>query len=274
MEWLEHDCVSVSRLPKWAQEAEPALDGRPYRLAIEPAGLVLLRGRRASALPWEEVLVVVTLSDPERVLIAAPRRPPRPPWFEVEGPDVEVITERVRARVVGARLPGYRRAPRTTRMDVDDVLAAVLARRPIPGAVEIPAASEAGGWVSTVGISVATSAAYGSLLGVRGLLVGMSIGVLASAAVLAVRWKPAWRVLVLTPDAYIAGLDGGQVRAVPWARVGAFRVGSREGGPSLEVVGRHGELVATVPARRFGAPLEVIAKVAEAYRERAHQGTG
>lgn len=278
MEWLAYDEVPLDALPDWARGQGEVLDGGPYDVRVRPEGLVLEAPGRGvgTALRWDEVLVPIRLDDPRRLLIAAARKPPRPPWLELGGSDVAKIERVLRARLEAVDHRSYREHRRArVAMPPDEVLTQVLARRPLPGAVEIPAA--------TPGVlrSVLTGAGVGGLLGSSGLIYGplgfvtaTAMGALSGAGLFGgvelLRQREAGRVLVLTPDAFVGGLDGQSVRAVPRFRVGRFAEGVGEGGePALEVFGADGELLARVAARYFGRPLDVIVAVAEAYRRRA-----
>ncbi|HEY8430175.1 MAG TPA: hypothetical protein VIL20_17460, partial [Sandaracinaceae bacterium] len=155
------------------------------------------------------------------------------------------------------------------------VLTQVLERGPLPGAVEIPAATPSVARRVLVGASLGGGvfAALGTVFGPAGVLAGGAMGALGGAAVMrtfeSIRFR-AGRVLVLTPDAFVGGLDGRSVRAVPWFRVGRFSEGVDDfGAPALEVFGPESDLIARVGARFFGKPLHVIVAVAEAYRRRA-----
>lgn len=280
MDWLTHDEVELAALPPWAREGTDLKDGKPYEVRIFPEGLVLIEGRIASAIRWGDVLVPIHLDSPPRLLIACARRPPRTPWFELGGVDVDQIERAVRARLDAIEHRGYRdRRRRIDPMPADEVLARVMERAPLPGAVEIPAATPSILKSAAIGATVAgaTLAFYGLLFGPVGMLVAGSIGAFGGGAVMGgiehLRKRAAGRVLVLTPDAFVAGLDGERVRAVAWSRVGRFSEGVDEAGTdALEVFTPNHELVARVAAHFFGAPLDVIVAVAEAYRQRASEG--
>lgn len=278
MEWLAHDEVAPETLPDWARGSGEVLDGRPFEVSVRAEGLVLAYGQLVTALRWDEVLVPIRLDDPRRLLIAAARRPPRPPWLELGGRDVAAIERVLRARLDAIDHRSYRERRRTR--DVvppDEVLTQVLERRPLPGAVEIPAATP-----SVIRSALTGAGIGGGMLGLYGLALGTPLGLLAAGTVGALggagllggvellRRRGAGRVLVLTPDAFVGGLDGTSVRAVPWFRVGRFAEGVDDTGEAaLEVFGPAGELVARVASRFFGRPLDVIVAVAEAYRRRA-----
>ncbi len=275
MDWLEHDEVELDALPPWARDAQTTRRARAIEVRFGPEGLAVVRGKRASALRWEDVLVLVR-PERARLLVAAARRPPRPPWFELAGPAVEEIEVALRTRLEAVDQRGYRQ-PRRSRavLDPEQVLAAVLAREAVPGAVEIPAATPGVARSSAIGATVGggTMAFYGLLFGPVGMAVAAGVGALTGGVLMGGieyrRKRTAGRVLVLTPDAFVGGLDGQKVRSVGWSEVGRFIEGADPlGEPALEVLGRDGVVLARVPARYFGAPLHVIVAVAEAYRRR------
>lgn len=278
MDWLPADEVDPAQLPEWAKGGGEVLDGKPYRVSIHAEGVVLTQHKRASALRWEDILVPIRLDEPRRLLIAAARQPPRPPWFELGGNDVAKIERAIRARVEAVDHRSYRERRRGGDvLSPDLVLTRVLERSAVPGAVEIPAAmpSVAKRALTGAGIGGGILALYGLVLGPVGVIAGLLIGAAAGALALggyelARKKKLAGRVLVLTPDAFVGGLDGTSVRAVPWFRVGRFSEGVDDSGESaLEVFGPDNALVARAGARFFGKPLDVIVAVAEAYRRRA-----
>ncbi|HJL15685.1 MAG TPA: hypothetical protein RMH99_08520 [Sandaracinaceae bacterium LLY-WYZ-13_1] len=276
MDWLEHDEVPERDLPTWARAEGETFDGKPYRVVARPEGLVLRQGRTASAVPWRDVLVPIRLDDPRRLLVAAARRPPRTPWFELGGADVAAIERAVRMRLEALAHRGYRDKRPRRAIPPDEVLTEVLAKRPLPGAVEIPAATASVLRSALIGAAVGgvTLGFYGLVFGPVGLVTGGGVGAFGGAGLMGgleqLRKRGAGRVLVLTPDAFVGGLDGESVRAVPWFRVGRFVDGVDDAGQSaLEVYGHDHQLLARTAARWFGAPLDVIVAVAEAYRRRA-----
>ncbi|MGE0784762.1 MAG: hypothetical protein AB7S26_03665 [Sandaracinaceae bacterium] len=277
MKWLEHDEVRPAELPDWAKAAAESLEATPFRARLYPEGIVLTRGRRASAVPWADVLVPIRIDGGARLLLAVARRPPAAPWFSMTGPGVDAIDRAVRTWLDATKHVGYRartqpRAP----LPPDEVLSYVLAHRPLPGAVEIPAAAPSVWGGSLIGASVGAFALglYGLAFGLPGLLVGGAAGALGGGGLVGgielVRGRNVGRVLVLTPDAFVAAFSEDRPRAVPWAEVGRFAAGETERGePAIEVFGPSGELLARSAAMHFGAPLEVMVAVAEAYRKRA-----
>lgn len=282
MEWLAHDEVPLDALPDWARGEGEVLDGRPYDVLVRPEGLVLTRGKLATALRWDEVLVPIRLEDPRRLLIATARRPPHAPWLELGGNDVAKIERVLRARLDAVDHRTYRERRRTRAvMPPDEVLTQVLEHRPLPGAVEIPAASPSLMRSALTGASIGGGilGLYGFAFGTLGFLVAGTAGALTGAGLLSgvelLRRRDGGRVLVLTPDGFVGGLDGTSVRAVPWFRVGRFAEGVDDtGATALEVFGPANELIARVASRFFGRPLDVIVAVAEAYRRRASDEGG
>ena len=278
MDWLEYDEVPLAELPDWAQGEDEVLDGKPYAIRVCQEGLAFVRGRKASAVRWADVLVPVKLDYPARLLVSAARKPPRAPWFDVGGGDVEKVERVLRTRLEALEHRGYRqrRHRGTPRMPAEQVLSAVLGFEPLPGAVEIPVATPSLTKSSAIGAGVGafTFGLYGLALGPVGIAVAAGVGAVSGGAFMGglelMRKRSARRVLVLTPDAFVAGLDGKQVRAVPWDQVGKFSSGlDISGVDALEVFNRDHEVIARVAAHFFGAPLDVIIAVAEAYRERA-----
>ncbi|MFK7990527.1 MAG: hypothetical protein AB8I08_31185 [Sandaracinaceae bacterium] len=277
MEWLKHDDVPASELPEWATGGE-TLDGDPYRVRLLSEGIVLERGRKASALRWADILVPIHLDGSARFLLAAARHPPQPPWFDIGGADRDRIEAAVRGRLAALDERGYRgRRPARPTVAPEEILHAVLSYEAVAGAVEIPAKSGnvwrtagVGGVLGSLTIGYYAMLIGGPVTGLVGGLVGLVGGAGITGSMEAARKSRIGRVLVLTPDGFVAGLDGGDTRAVPWSRVGQFREGmSLDGAPALEVLSPDGEVVARAAARFFGAPLSVIVPVAEAYRERA-----
>lgn len=277
MEWLKHDEVALSELPDWATTEGGELDGDPYRVRLLAEGVVLVRGRKASAVRWGDILVPVRLEASSRFLIAAPRHPPNAPWFDIGGDDQDRIEGAVRGRLATLNETGYRgRRPARPSVAPEEILRAVLSYEPVAGAVEIPAKSGSvwrtagvGGVLGSLTIGYYATLIGGPVSGLVGGLVGLIGGAGVTGSMEAVRKSRIGRVLVLTPDGFVGGLDGKNTRAVPWSRVGQFREGtSKNGAPALEVVSPEGEVVSRAEERWFGAPLDLIVPVAEAYRQR------
>ena len=158
----------------------------------------------------------------------------------------------------------------------------MLARDPLPGGVEICSPS-----TYTLRSNIVAGVTGTSFAGGMGLVVGtmafptdpLLLFGLGGAAALAgagfmafdrLRPRVGLRILVLTPDGFVGGLDGGVVRAFLWPRVASFTNGRDAlGEPALEVRAVDGSLMSRTAARFFGEPLDVVVAVAEAYRRRA-----
>ncbi|MCB9595390.1 MAG: hypothetical protein H6719_21905 [Sandaracinaceae bacterium] len=275
MDWLEHDEADPASLPKWAQAASEVHRAKGLEVRVGAEGVVLARGRRASAVRWEDVLVLVRLGA-RQLLLSAARRPPLPPWFEIVGPAVDTIERTLRTRLDAIDHRGYREVRRRrVHIPADQVLASVLAHEPLPGAVEIPGASLGVFRSAAIGATVGGGvlAFYGMFFGPVGMAIAAGVGLVGGGSLLGgiehARQRKAGRVLVLTPDAFVGGLDGESVRAVSWGDVGEFVAGVDPlGSPALEVRGPSGDVLARTPARYFARSLDVIVAVAEAYRRR------
>lgn len=292
MEWIEHDEVRLGALPDWAREPGVVVEAPPYRVALQSEGLVLRRGSRASAVRWAEILAPIRVGEDraQRLLIAAARRPPREPWFDVGGDAIDAIERAVRHGVESQELGSYRVAQRPRALLApEQVLDAVLAHRPLIGAVEIRTPVKqaltnvvwwgigGGGIFGYAGMLVSTMVGavapllLMSAVGAVGAAVGS--GVAGSYHYLARRRGE--RVLVLTPDCFVGGLDGRAIEAIAWSRVARFAEGSdAHGAPALESYTVEGVLASRTLASYFGEPLPVIIAIAEAYRRRASAALG
>ena len=271
MDWIEHDGVAEADLPEWARAAGEPLDGGAVRLL--GAGVVFEEGGRFSAVPWEAILTTATTDD--ALLVCVPRRPPAPPWFAVGGAAGPAI-EAARARRALARR-GYRREPGRARptLSPEETLRRVLANADIPGAVEVPIGiPRPRPWSHVLGGSV-----VGVLFGVQFLSSGLAVaGAVALGAATAVIGGFHWgavrsyrrrpRVLVMTPDAFVAGLDGRTVRALPWEGIGEIRIGAIGDAPAIEVIDPEGRPIARVEGRFFGVDPSVVVGIARAYGDR------
>lgn len=239
-------------------------------------GVVLSEGSARAALPWSGILAVTRVDGV--LYVCAARRPPRPPWFVVSDEVAARRIERALEERRGAR-EGYRGAAHDRRetLSPEQVRRRVLARIDVPGAIEVPLGipkpkalhhaligaifgggfglqigAETESWAVVAVAALATTAAFGG---------GLHFALWR-------RWSKRPRVLVMTPDAFVAGLDGGHVRAHPWRSIVRFRRGVHFGKDALEVIDGDGSLLARVEARLFGVPLDLLIALAEAYRER------
>ena len=74
-------------------------------------------------------------------------------------------------------------------------------------------------------------------------------------------------MLVLAPDGCVVGLPTGP-EAFAWTEIGDFQHAGEGGSRRLEVRRRGGESAGSIDAAWFGAPLELITAVAQAYLSR------
>ena len=273
----------------------------PAQLTLSPAGIRWRDPEGTCLADWDQVFGVV--STPERLYVLVPRRPPRPPWFEVHAEHLSGA-QRVGgldelARQIEARSShwGYRDRPRTPRHAPDALLQLVLAREEVPGALEVPVGAGPGGWwrrgLELLGGGSAGGIAglyAGALSGSVGLSVaGASVGALTGAAA-PVLLGPNWRsvrarrrrprVLVLAPDGCVVGLPSGPA-AFDWPSLRGFSASEEESlreperpRPCLEITGADGRVVGRIDAAWFTRPLPLIVGVAEAYRRRCLRALG
>jgi|GEM_PF-6722931 len=292
MEWIEHDEVRLGTLSEWTREPGVVIEAPPYRVAMKSEGLVLLRGRRASAVRWSEILAPIRVGEAgaQRLLIAAARRPPREPWFDVGGAELDAIERDVRHGVASQELGSYRAAQRTRAMlTPEQVLEAVVAHRPLIGAVEIRTPVKravtnvvwcgvgGGGIFGYAGVIAAPMVGVAApllLVGAVGVL-GVAVGAGVASGYHYLARRRGERVLVLTPDCFVGGLDGRSIEAIAWSRVARFAEGRDPfGAPALESYTVEGVCASRTLAAYFGEPLHVIIAIAEAYRRRASAALG
>jgi hypothetical protein len=275
------------------------LDGAPAERGAQPGvrldsgGLEqVVRGRRTRA-RWQDVLGVAQIDG--RVYVLVPRRPPAPPWIEIDprtlapsagSPRTAAdVTDELRRRT---QATGYRGATGTARtlLAPAELLARVKAREQIPGAVEVPVPSSDSLRHRTLEPLVGGAGAGTTALAVHPLLaelVGAQYVTMAAAGVALgtglaiVTWRalrrpaPRPRVLVLCPDGCVVGFQDG-VRALPWSAIERVESGIGAGpdaGPALVFRGvGHRAPLGFVEARWMDAPLQLVVSVAETYRAR------
>jgi len=270
---------------------ETPVKGRARPIQLTPEGITAcLLGRRLEA-GWDQVFGVALMPTdaPTKAFVLVPREPPHPPWIEV-GPgdlpegvsDLQSLEARIRERVEQG---GYRdRGLQRPMLPPDQLMQKVLAREDVPGALEIPVGAGPGGWWRR-GIDLLAAGSAGGLLGLYGgALTGSALLAVAVAgagaavgASLPVAFARNWRslsrrskrprVLVLAPDGCVVGLPTGP-EAFAWPELGGFQHAGESGARRLEVRRRGGELAGSIDAAWFGAPLELITAVAQAYQGR------
>jgi hypothetical protein len=275
---------------RWVEEELGAMAGETFGLSLGPDGLRWVEPWCAVSARWDQVLgtALLEVDDGPTLYVLLPRRPPGPPWVEVSaGQDLAALAAAIHTRM-DAR--GYRdAAPEHPARSPEDLLAAVLDREPVPGALEIPVGPgpRAGGALTAE--SLASFTAGGASLAVAASLgaswpVSAATACLGAAAVALVRaryhasmakGRSRKRVLVLAPDGCVVGLPGG-VQAFGWRSVERIATGdvdapspeSRPDDDYLWVLG-HGQLVrAKLHRDWFTRPVALVAQVAEAYRAR------
>ncbi len=302
--------LSIDHVPE-AELPAHVSDGRlgsGDRVSFLESGLLHVEGRRATLVPWQEVLGVVEHDGRAHVL--APRRPPREPWVAVtpamvdDAPDaIASFAKRVRERSASG---GYRDAVRQRRqgLSADELVDRVRNREAVPGALEVPSTIYLGklghpleglalfgivaaGWgVGFVGIF-----AIALLMGAARMHSGAEVvlqllgfapyAFLVLGAWVAVRVRRAWRaarqaelprqrVLVLAPDGCIVGFRTG-VRTLAWSEVGSFAIGRTEPNydDGLIVRDADGTKLGEIDGGWLAVPLDVVVAVAETYRRAA-----
>jgi hypothetical protein len=260
-------------------------------LALTPEGIIAKEGFRRLDVQWDQVfgVALMPIEAPTKAFLLVPRKPPEPPWIEVspadlpeDVSDLETLAVRIRARV---QQSGYRdRGPQRPMLPPDQLMEKVLAREDVPGALEIPVGAGPGGWWRR-GVDLLASGSAGGLLGLYGgALTGsaMLAVVIAGAgaavgAALPMAFARNWRslrgrskrprVLVLAPDGCVVGLPTGP-EAFAWSDIGGFQEALDGRVRRLEVRRRDGSIAGSIDAAWFGAPLELITAVAQAYLDR------
>jgi len=284
VDWLS---VDGGAIPSWAEGKRG--------LVLGEEGLAHVSGREATVARWNEVLGVVEAPERDRLWVLVPRRPPEPPWIEVSDRELPEglgsVTETVRAIETRLARSGYRQTSRASRplLPKEELWKRVVSREAIPGALEVPPRNPVATRVPGLnGITFLLLAFFmygGPMLGmplVRGdgfglLLLMLPMWVLGIVVIhfqrkwmkaRAIAKAPRKRVLVLAPDACVVGFTTGP-RALDWDEVGGFRTELRMDGEEYLVVdGVDGRPLGAIDARWFGAPVDLIVRVASRYRER------
>jgi hypothetical protein len=301
MSFLEVDWVREQDLPPHLADGK-----RGDRVSLLEGGLLHVKDGRASFVRWSDVLGVVQHGGAVQLLV--PRTPPAPPWLEVEpemvggGPDaLRTFVDRVQNRG-GMAVGGYRDALRTRRQNLapQQLLGKVAAREAVPGALEVPSTIMLGvsypglaftqvcivglgmvlGYVgftiSMLGLRTGSDGSFAMLFGYA-LLFACMLGGGYAAVLVGRAWReaknrtlPRQRVLVLAPDGCIVGFRTG-VRALAWSEVQSFGIDQdlETFDDALVVTGTDGKRLGDVAAGWLDAPLGLVVRVAEAYRQSA-----
>lgn len=300
--FLSHDRVAESTLPEHATDSRSG-----DRVAFLEAGLLYVEGGKATFARWSEVHGV--LEDGEHAYVLVSRRPPHPPWLKVganvlndEPRAVQSFVGRIRERSASG---GYRDAVRRGRegMSKTELMDRVRSRVPVAGALEVPSTIylgskghpleglalfslvAGGGGISYVFTIMAMVMLEHGRHGPADLLgiivpfapyIGLALGGWAAVTVRK-RWRrareaelPRQRVLVLAPDGAIIGFRTG-VQTLAWNEVGSFETGPTEPdyNDGLIVRDLDGKKLGDIDAGWLDAPLGLVVKVAETYREAA-----
>lgn len=255
-------------------EMDGAPTDAPDGLSLDVAGIEQVTRGRATRASWRDVLGVARASGTVYVLV--PRRPPAPPWIEIDPGDrnpAELASEiRTRSERAGYREARIERAL----LEPRSLLAAVVARQELAGAVEIPArvappprpryealwalGGGGAGLIAAVALIVVLEIRYiQSPVTWLGITAGVIAGVLFGRAI---HRPPRGRVMVLAPDGIVASLEG-QVRAMSWDQVAA--VEERAG--AVCVTGVDGT-TRGLDTKWIDAPIPLLVAIAEAYRVR------
>ncbi len=200
-------------------------------------------------------------------------KPPRPPWMAVSSnalPEGCASFDELAAMIDARRNQGsYRAAPRRhPRLNAEQLLAEVLDRNEIPGALEVPIGFGPGGTGRRIFEITASGLGGATTLGVVGLFAGpvwplAAVGFGAGAAYTAWKSHTSGRVLVLAPDGCVVGFPSG-VRCFSWDEIESFSI---FGGHALDVRLQSKGETEKIDASWFAAPLPLIRAVAEAFRQ-------
>lgn len=288
-EWLAVDGVPTSDAPEQYREAEG--------LEFRQEGLVVVERKSLTVVPWRSILSVIHVED--RVYALCPRRPPAPPWVELEADDAAEVGETLESLKGNierrSQRVGYRDAgPTRGLLTPEELYQRLLANDPVPGTVEVPVGfgpyhrrslgNKIGRAVSGAGMGAVGGLWGGSILATLIVthptlaLVGSTAAATVVGAVgmlkLAGDRKGKGRVLALAPDGAVVGLPEG-VGVYGWGQLGAFCEEERalpdaphRSAPHLVVTDRDGGTIGAIDETWFDRPLSVIVPVAEAYRSR------
>jgi hypothetical protein len=257
-EWLEGDAIGT--------RAVASVEVTPRALVLRSEGL-------SSEVPFDSVLGIV--QDGASAILLAPRRRPSPPWFVIPGTalgeTVEAFVDLVDRR---SREGHYRAAPaRRSERSKDDLRSDVLARRPVPGEVDVPVGLGPGGRVRRrlgLGAAIATFA-LGSALAIAVPILGAPLATIGAGAtavsvgrMLHARRR---RVLVLAPEGAVVGFPE-RVATIGWDEVGPIAVEPAERGRALAFRSRDAQPIGFLHESWIAAPIDRVAAIAEHYRRR------
>lgn len=301
MSFLEIDAAPESELPAHTNDGK-----RGDRVSFLEGGLLHVESGRATFAQWADVLGIREHEGDVYVLV--PRRPPSPPWIQVTpemigGESPKAFIARLEER--GTSGGGYRDAVRTRRQNLTtkELRDRIVRHDPVPGALEVPSTIMLGvsypglgpvqgtvfftfggaGFVAMEVISVAPQMNGGdpsmvlvSTMAGYAVFFGMIVAGAALTMFVGKKWReaknktlPRQRVLVLAPDGCIVGFSSG-VSALSWSEVGSFEAGiSKAGEDALFVRNPDGRLLGEMDAGWLDAPLSLVVKIAETYRQAA-----
>jgi hypothetical protein len=285
----------------WLEVDQELGEPQGPEIVLSSVGLTVWEKKRKTHAPWDSVLGVAQVDSAVYVLV--PREPPRPPWIEISDErarkadtSLDAIASSIEARLASA--VGYR-GRRHTRplVSPEELQKRMVSRDPVPGTVEVPVgegpweerfvprwveraflASASGGTGGFGGLYAGLL--LGGIWGMNGVIAcaigGATVGsIFAIAATQPKDGKARPRVLALAPDGCVAGLPSG-VRSFAWSELAPFRIEKRR----LKVKGRmrtadhlvfqspDGTELGAVHQSWFAESLELIVRVAEAYRAR------
>lgn len=260
-EWLERDALGTRAVAS---------------VQVSSRSLVLRAEDAVSEVPFDRVLGIV--QDGATAILLAPRRRPSPPWFVIPtsalGDSVEAFVDLVDRR---SREGHYRVAPaRRGERSKDELRSDVLARRPVPGEVDVPVGLGPGGRTRRrigLGAAIATIA-LGGALAVAVPIVGAPLATIGAGAtavsvgrMLHARRR---RVLVLAPEGAVVGFPE-EVATLGWDELGPIAVEPAEGGRALALRSRDARPFGFLHESWIAAPIDRVAAIAEHYRRRYSQ---
>jgi hypothetical protein len=302
--WIEIDGVPESELPTHANDGR-----KGDRVSFLEGGLLQVENGAATFVPWRDVLAVTKSGGGALVLVPRkpPENPwigVTPAMLGTEPQPIERFMQRVEERSASGGGRGYRDAVVARRQNLSKraLFEKVMSREAIPGALEVPSTIMIGvsypglgftqgaifmgmaglGFVAMEALVISAAIAnpeVGSMASLFGWMI-MALFMAAGAGLTTIvgkKWKeaknktlPRQRVLVLAPDGCIAGFSEG-IQTLAWSQVGAFKRGVSPAtyDEALVVEGPEGETLGSLEAGWLDAPLDLVVRVANAYRDAA-----